>query len=207
MKLVSKINRGLIATIIVLIAVIVYIVIVGVSQSVQKPEIKKACTDYIAMDIKYKLLPSDYIDVSQKVPQSLQDSIISDMKSDIKAKYIDNEQLVNTVIKEYQDNLESQFKNGANLQSLSRKIIKYNSINFDGDTVVASFNSMVDEKAISYVTDSSTGAVTPSYKTNSSQVTENISFKKVDGKWKVIAANLSVPSLSPQDSNGVVIQK
>jgi hypothetical protein len=210
MKLLSKINRGLIATLIVLIAVIIYIIAVNVGQDMQKPEIKKACADYISMDIKYKLLPSDYTDVTKKVPQSLQDSIILNMKSDIKATYIDNKPLVDTVIKEYQDNLDLQFKNGANLKSLKRQILKFSSINFEGNTVVVNFDSLVDEELItSYSTDSITGVVTPTFQANNSHTSERISFEKVDGKWKVVVANLTTPSLNPQgkmDSGGVKIQ-
>lgn len=200
MKAISKINRGLIVTLIVLIAVIIYIIAVNVGQDMQKPEIKKACADYIAMDIKYKLLPSDYTDVTKKVPQSLQDSIISNMKSDIKATYINNKPLVDTVIKGYQDNLDLQFKNGANLKSLKRQILKFNSINFEGDTVVVNFNSMVDAKMITaYSTDSTTGVVTPTYQTINSQTADSISFEKVNGIWKVVVANLLIP---PSDSQG-----
>jgi hypothetical protein len=201
MKTISKINRGLIATVIVLIAVITYIVAVTVSQDTAKPTIKQACADYIAMDIKYKLLPSDYTDANKKVPQSLQDSIISNMKSDIKAAYIDNKPLVDTVIKEYQDNLEAQFKNGANLKSIKRQILKFNSIDFNGDTVVVNFNSIVDVELITgYTTNNNTGVVTPTFQANNSHTSESISFEKVDGKWKVVVANLNEPS---SDSQGM----
>jgi hypothetical protein len=211
MKILSKVNRGLIATIIVIIAVIIYIVTVTVGQEMQKTAIKKACTDYITMDIKYKLLPTDYIDANKKVPQSTQDSIISSMTSDIKATYIDNNTLVDTVIKGYKDNLEAQFKSGANAKSMQRTILKYDSFTFNGDFVVVSFTSSVDEKDITgYTTDPSTSKKTAIQSTtpNSGQSTDSMTFQYVNSTWKVVVASLNMPQSGGQSksyTNGVVI--
>jgi len=206
MKVLSKVNRGLIATIIVIIAVIIYVVTVTVGQEAHKAEIKKACTDYITMDIKYKLLPTEFIDANKLVPKSEQDSILSNLTKDIKANYINNTALVDTVIKGYKDNLEAQFKNGSNLQSIKRQIIKYDDIVFDGNTAMISFTSMT---AIDTITKNSTdpnGATTPIIQTINGQTNDYITFENVDGKWKVVTAYLSDPQ-SQNGTNGAVINK
>lgn len=212
MKILSKLNRGLIATIFVIIAVIIYIVTVTVGQEMQKTAIKKACTDYITMDIKYKLLPTDYIDINNPIPQSEQDSIILSLTNDIKANYINNTTLVDTVINSYKDNLETQFKNGANAKSMQRDILKYNSYTFNGDTVVVSFTSSVDEKNIDgYTTDPATGEKTaiPSSTPINGQSSDSITLQNVNGTWKVVVASLNLPQTVPQDNvykNSVTIQ-
>ena len=47
MKLLKKINKGLVLTVIVLVALIIYIVTVEISRSNEKPNIETACKDYI----------------------------------------------------------------------------------------------------------------------------------------------------------------
>lgn len=209
MKLLSKMNRGLIAALIVLIAVVIYIIAVTVSQNNQKPELKNDCEKYIAMDIKLRLLPGEYLNSNNKVPQSLQNSIISDMKNDIKAAYISNMPLVNTVIKLYQDNLDSQFKNGSNLSSEKRQILKFDSFDFEGNSVVVNFTSLVNEKDITGYVTKINGAASPTYQSAQGQTNDSISFEKVNGEWKVVAANLSEPSSGSQSApeiNGINVQ-
>lgn len=57
MKLLKKINKGLVLTVIVLVALIVYIVTVEISRNNEKPNIETACKNYIETINKYSVFP------------------------------------------------------------------------------------------------------------------------------------------------------
>lgn len=59
MKLLKKINKGLVLTVIVLLALIIYIVTVEISRNKEKPNIEAACKNYIETINKYAVLPED----------------------------------------------------------------------------------------------------------------------------------------------------
>lgn len=57
MKLLKKINKGLVLTVIVLVALIIYIVTVEISRNNEKPNIETACKNYIETINKYSVYP------------------------------------------------------------------------------------------------------------------------------------------------------
>ncbi len=59
MKLLKKINKGLVLTVIVLVALIIYIVTVEISRNNEKPNIETACKNYIETINKYSTYPEN----------------------------------------------------------------------------------------------------------------------------------------------------
>ena len=59
MRILKKINKGLILTIIVLVVLIIYLTNVEKQRGADKPAIQKACEEYIALTDKYVVLPEE----------------------------------------------------------------------------------------------------------------------------------------------------
>lgn len=66
MKLLKKINKGLVLTVIVLLALIIYIVTVEISRNNEKPNIETACKNYIETINKYSVFPENLHKVYNK---------------------------------------------------------------------------------------------------------------------------------------------
>lgn len=60
MKILRKINKGLILTIIVLLVLIIYLVNLEVKRNAEKPKIEQVCNEYIELMNKYASMPKDY---------------------------------------------------------------------------------------------------------------------------------------------------
>lgn len=59
MKLLKKINKGVVLTVIVLLVLIIYIVTLEIKRNSEKPNIEEACKDYIELINKYAVLPEN----------------------------------------------------------------------------------------------------------------------------------------------------
>lgn len=62
MKGIKKINRGLILTVVVLLAVITYLVIISIKINKMEVEAKSFLETFLAADEKYKVIPDEYRD-------------------------------------------------------------------------------------------------------------------------------------------------
>jgi len=59
MKFLSKINKGLVLTIIVLIILSIYLANIEIKRKSAKPEIEKVVKEYIALTNEYAVLPEE----------------------------------------------------------------------------------------------------------------------------------------------------
>lgn len=66
MKVLKKINLGLVLAIIAIIAIVIYSVNVENGRKSAKEEIKKTCEEYIAVTNNYCILPEQYRVINQK---------------------------------------------------------------------------------------------------------------------------------------------
>ena len=172
MKFLKKINKGLILTILVLIVLILYFNNLEKQRDKDKPDIKKACEDFIELTDKYSVLPVEL--------QTLQDNI-----PDLADVMIDNQESINI----QQKILEENLKNGYNVlevrTNLSRKIQKVSSYQFENNQVTVSLKDNVEE------TIKTSDGLEEYDKNNEFEASEDeIVLQKVDGKWKIVYANL-----------------
>lgn len=194
MKFLTKINRGLILTSVILIVIFIYLFAQSAAEARVKPEIKDLCQKYINTEISYKMLPEKYKKENPDMPQAELNKYIDDMRKAIKAFYTDNEQSYKYVIDRNKTDLESQAKGIGVVYSYKKDITEYKAFTFEGKTVTVTIltNSVLD------------GPSTPGAPRESiaAQTTDTITLQETDGQWKIIYADLQQPMI--QSDNGTV---
>ena len=185
MKFLKKINKGLILTILVLIVLILYFNNVEKQRDKDKTDIKKACEDFIELTDKYSVLPKELQTLQDDIPDEKVDEYIKQMKKDLADIMIDNQESINI----QQKILEENLKNGYNVlevrTNLSRKIQKVSSYHFENNQVTVSLKDNVEE------TIKTSDGLEEYDKNNEFEASEDeIVLQKVDGKWKIVYANL-----------------
>ena len=142
MKVLKKINKGLILTIIVLAALLIYISGVEKQRNADKPDIRKACEDFILLTDKYVVLPEDM--QKSEVSEEKVNEYVNQMKSDVEKVMISNTEAV----KIQKQVIENNLRNGYNALDvrikMSRKIKKINGYEFDGNQVTVKLKDQVE---------------------------------------------------------------
>ena len=185
MKFLKKINKGLILTVIVLVVLILYFNNLEKQRDKDKPDIKKACEDFIELTDKYSVLPVELQTLQDNIPEEKVDDYIKQMKKDLADVMIDNQESINI----QQKILEENLKNGYNVlevrTNLSRKIQKVSSYQFENNQVTVSLKDNVEE------TIKTSDGLEEYDKNNEFEASEDeIVLQKVDEKWKIVYANL-----------------
>ena len=183
MKVLKKINKGLILTIIVLAALLIYISGVEKQRNADKPDIRKTCEEFIALTDKYVVLPEDM--QKSKVSEEKVNEYVNQMKSDVETVMISTREAV----KIQEQVIENNLRNGYNAldvrSKVSRKIKKINGYEFDGNQVTVKLNNQVEIVTKVFDEIESTKE-TETFEASS----DEIILQKIDGKWKIVYSNL-----------------
>ncbi len=197
MKVLKKINKGLILTIIVLAALLIYISGVEKQRNADKPDIRKACEEFIALTDKYVVLPEDM--QKSEVSEEKVNEYVNQMKSDVEKVMISNTEAVKIQEQVIENNLRDSY-NALDVRSkVSRKIKKINGYEFDGNQVTVKLNNQVE--IVTKVFD----------KIDSTKETETfdasndeIILQKIDGKWKIVYSNLQFDGSNRYYSDDII---
>ena len=185
MNILKKINKGLILTILVLIVLILYFNKLEKQRDKDKPDIRKACEDFIELTDKYSVLPEELQTLQDDIPEEKVEEYIKQMKSDLANIMIDNQESVNI----QQQILEESLRSGYNVlqvrTKLSRKIQKISSYQFEKEQVTVTLRDNIEETI-----KTSDGSEEYSKNNEFSASEDEIVLQNVDGKWKVVYANL-----------------
>lgn len=183
MKVLKKINKGLILTIIVLAALLIYISGVEKQRNADKPDIRKACEDFILLTDKYVVLPEDM--QKSEVSEEKVNEYVNQMKSDVEKVMISNTEAV----KIQKQVIENNLKNGYDALDvrikMSRKIKKINGYEFDGNQVTVKLKDQVEIVTKVFDEIDSTKETETFDASN-----DEIILQKIDGKWKIVYSNL-----------------
>ena len=185
MKLLKKINLGLILTIIVVLAVAIYSINVELKRNKEKDTIKTVCEDFIKTTSDYVSLPEEYQSLANKISEEDFNNYINEMKDKLKEKMIDNNDAIDIQATILETELEEQLASQNIVTNFERKITKLSSYTFDGNQVTVSFKSKVD-KEIKYTENGEEKTKNDAFDT----VTETIILQKVDNVWKVVYSDL-----------------
>lgn len=183
MKVLKKINKGLILTIIVLAALLIYISSIEKQRNSDKTDIRKACEEFIALTDKYVVLPEDM--QKSEVSEEKVNEYVNQMKNDIEKVMISNKEAVKIQEQVIENNLRDSY-NALDVRSkVSRKIKKINGYEFDGNQVTVKLNNQVEIVTKVFDEIESTKE-TETFEASS----DEIILQKVDGKWKIVYSNL-----------------
>ena len=183
MKVLKKINKGLILTIIVLAALLIYISSIEKQRNSDKPDIRKACEEFIALTDKYVVLPEDM--QKSEVSEDKVNEYVNQMKSDVEKVMISNTEAVKIQKQVIENNLRNGYDALDVRIKMSRKIKKINGYEFDGNQVTVKLNNQVEIVTKVFDEIESTKE-TETFEASS----DEIILQKVDGKWKIVYSNL-----------------
>lgn len=183
MKVLKKINKGLILTIIVLAALLIYISGVEKQRNADKPDIRKACEDFILLTDKYVVLPEDM--QKSEVSEEKVNEYVNQMKSDVEKVMISNTEAVKIQKQVIENNLRDSY-NALDVRiKMSRKIKKINGYEFDGNQVTVKLKDQVEIVTKVFDEIDSTKETETFDASN-----DEIILQKIDGKWKIVYSNL-----------------
>ena len=197
MKVLKKINKGLILTIIVLAALLIYISGVEKQRNADKPDIRKACEEFIALTDKYVVLPEDM--QKSEVSEEKVNEYVNQMKSDVEKVMISNTEAVKIQKQVIENNLRDSY-NALDVRSkVSRKIKKINRYEFDGNQVTVKLKDQVEIVTKVFDEIDSTKETETFDASN-----DEIILQKIDGKWKIVYSNLQFDGSNRYYSDDII---
>lgn len=186
MKILKKINKGLILTLIVLLVLIMYLANVEKQRNAEKEEIRKTCEDFISFTDKYSVLPKEMQTLTEEVSKSKLDDYKKEMKTELQKLMIQNEESVKIQHQVLSSNLDNGYTSKEIRSELERKIIKISNYAFEGDQVTVTFKSKI-ETSTKYLNEENEEQ---ERQDSFEAPNEEIVLQKVDGKWKIVYSNL-----------------
>lgn len=191
MKFFKKINIGLILAIITVVAVIVHCLIVEGERKKSKEDIKVACEDFINITNKYTQLPQEYQVINIKKSEIDLNGYYEKMQSELEARTITSKtaEIQKTLLS---SNIDKQLLDTSRVMvEFDRQIVKIKSYDFSENQVTVVFSSRVKVKEKYNEPNMETEELTEKVKESSfDNEAESITLEKIDGKWKVVFADL-----------------
>ena len=158
MKVLRKVNKGLILTIIVLIILSIYLIGVEANRNKEKADIEKICKEYVELTNKYAVMPEENQKIynnsqitageAEKKKEDLKKEINTQMNKfaeELKNKMIDNETAINMqkeIIGDFLENSNDIFSSA--IVKYNREITKIRKFDFDSDQVTVAFDTKID---------------------------------------------------------------
>ena len=186
MKILKKINIGLVLAIITILAVVIYCVNLESSRKSAKQDIKKVCEEFIDLSDKYSKLPEEYQNVGGDLKQVNLDVYYSQLETELKEK-MKNDAVVKFEKSVLEEKLKKQLYDLSKITiDVNTEITKISSYKFNGDEVTVTFNTKVTTKQ-KYLDDENK----ISEKINETNYEDDsIVLQQIDGKWKIVLADL-----------------
>lgn len=182
MKILKKINKGLLLTIIVLIALIFYLKGVENQREADKTAIRTSCEEYINIIDKLIVLPEDMQNLSEENEQKIQENINNELKNVM----IENEDAIE-LQSQYVLEIVKQSNENKIITNCKKNIDKISKYEFDGDQVVVKFSSNLETLYKHVNTETNEEEEKQNIQSTSG---DEITLQKVDGKWKIVYSYL-----------------
>lgn len=187
--LIQKINRGILLTTVVLLAVIVYLIVLVAAQAGEKPHIEEACRRYVDLEIRYSMLPADVRSGDADMPEEKLEAYLLDMESVLAPQYIDNDRILELALERLRNSLTSQAEGWSVIQEYEKAITSFESFSFSGSEVTVIFKTQTSIERTE-----STGAKTPSGRI-AGETTDTMVLQKQGDDWRVVYATLYEPNV------------
>ena len=205
MKILKKINKGLVLTIIVIVALVIYLVGVEKQREADKDDIIKACEEFIDFTDKYSVIPEDVLKLGEVFSQDKLNEYIQKMKNELPEYMIENDEAVGIKAQILQTNIENAYSTESNTEQenteqtgqsngniinsiktkMEREITKISSYEYDGNQVTVTFNSTT-----TLTTNYLNNGETQENQSSFNGYEEQIILQKIDSKWKVVYSDL-----------------
>ncbi len=196
MKFFKKVNRGALLTLLVFLGVVIYLISVEVSHSIEKPKIQEICEKYIQADVSYNMLPEKYRVESPEMPKSEFNDYIKKMEADVRAFYPENSLSVDFYVDSLKESLNKQAEGNGVVLEYKKEIKRYNDFTFNGDSVIVEVTTTATYKSTDI-------DVMKGQNIYNDEYTESFTLQKINGEWELVYANIS----SPADYNNMYPMK
>ena len=188
MRILKKINKGLILTIIVLVVLIIYLTNVEKQRGADKPAIQKACEEYIALTDKYVVLPEDMRTFTGEISKENEEKLKKELREELEKQMIKNDEAIEIQYEYLLDELKNGYRTENEVRTKNKRTItKISNYEFDGDQVTVTLKTSV-ESTYKYI-EEDTGTEKERQNTTTS-TNDEIILQKVDGQWKVVYSNM-----------------
>ena len=189
MRLLRKINKGFVLTIIVLILLVSYIISLEIQRNGEKENIKEACEKYLAFENEYTLLPKEYQSFKNKIPEDKFKEYNEKVAEELKKLMIEDENIYNLQKDIIEDKLSAQLEDTNIIYtSKTSKLVKISKYEFDDDQVTVTIEDSIQVEFIKK--DQQTEEEIAKNKT--SKIEDTITLKKENGEWKVVFAEVGI---------------
>lgn len=205
MKILKKINKGLVLTIIVIIALVIYLVGVEKQREADKDDIIKACEEFIDFTDKYSVIPEDVLKLGEVFSQDKLNEYIQKMKNELPEYMIENNEAVGIESQILQSNIENAYSTESNTEQenteqteqsnekivksiktkIESEITKISSYEYDGNQVTVTL-SLTTDVTTNYLNNGETQENQNTLRENGNQII----LQKVENKWKVVYSDL-----------------
>ena len=188
MKILKKINKGLLLTIIVVAVLVIYLTNLEKQREADKTDIKKACEDFIALTDEFVVLPEDMQTYTGEISKENEEKIETQLKEALKKQMVDNDKAIDIQYEYLVDKLQNGYETENEVKTKNKRTItKISGYEFDGNQVTVTLKTST-ETTYKYKEDF-TGEEKERKDTNTS-LSDEIVLQKVDGKWKVVYSYL-----------------
>jgi len=185
-KILRKLNRGAIVTTVVLLAVVIYLVALNITQQKDKEDIMTACEAFLQADADWRVLPVDYKNGETRLPEDQFNQFLADMKADKAKYYISNQAALENDLVYLNGTLNTQNEGMVPLiTSFENRIIKFSNISFNGNSVSVTIDTQVAVESLNLAA-GDTAPVRQSLRSS-----DTITLQKEDGAWKVVYAYIN----------------
>lgn len=200
MRILRKINKGLILTIIVLVILVIYLIQVEKQRKKQEPEIQEACKEYIEVINKNIVLPEKYQQINIELSEEeFKAEVEEKIEEQLKQKMIDNEVAIEIQKDILVSEIQEKNQNAQVITSYKKEITKFKKMKFDGDQVTVTIETKVEVNT-KYLEDATYNPETNKYEgtkeTNKINTfttkgyDEQIILQNIDGEWKIVNSDL-----------------
>lgn len=191
MKNLRKINIGLVLTIIIVLAVVIYSIVIENQRKSSKEEIQRSCEEYIDLIDKYLVLPENAQVLGEDAKNVNLDGYKSELEKELKSVMVNDSAVMiqKTIVSDYAE--KDLLNTSTFVTSYDKKINKVKSYSFDGNQVTVVLDTKITIKHKYADVNMETGEQQERIKEDSyDKIIDTITLEKKDGKWKVVYSNL-----------------
>lgn len=187
MKVLSRINRGVILTAVVLTAVITYLFVLSTIRSTDRPAIRELCAGYIQAAIQYTLLPERFRTDPASMTATVKEQYLLEMETALGPFYIKDEQIRKFNLDNQKSRLASQMRGVGVVFDYQKTIQKYQSFAYNKDlvTVTVITHTVYDGPVMKNRSLGRQKAI--------GETSDTLVLKKEGGEWHIVYAVLIIP--------------
>ncbi len=191
MKVLKKINKGLILTILVLLILFLYLFNLEAKRNEMKPQIEEAINTYLDLIDKYAVLPTDLqnalnnaenLETNEEVSKKVEE-YLGKFEEELKGIMIDNQTAIDIQKNALEDCIYENYK--YTFTKYETKIDKIDKYVFDDDQVTVSFEVEI-EVEYKYISEGEEKTRKDSYTLEYMTITFNL----VNDEWKLVYSNV-----------------